>query len=187
MPDDPRRERSTPGKSSLFRYLLAQVVFTERKYLTKIKKSVLLSRVAHSHFFSFQSHPLSRGLAIGMFWAFMPMPLQMLPALLFCWLGFANLPIALVCVWISNPLTYLPIFYLEYKVAALLFYRGEAEEMSFAHFSGHYDEIISSAGKIYLMIIEGALVIGITAALLGYLAGFPLSRYLTSVINRRRL
>lgn len=166
--------------------LIARLKQLERKYRGYIRQSKWLSRLVHSHFFSFKPHPFARGMAIGMFWACMPMPFQMAPALLFCWMGFANLPIAILCVWISNPLTYLPIFYLEYELAVLLFYPG-LEMMSFSEFSAAgAANIFQSLGGIYRMIVEGALVLGVALALFGYAAGILLGNYLLYVTSRLR-
>ena len=79
-----------------------------------------LARLARSEILDFERGHLARGLAIGMFWAFLPIPFQMFPAALFCFFARGNLPLALVAVWISNPLTYAPIFYFEYQFGAFL-------------------------------------------------------------------
>lgn len=60
----------------------------------------------------------SRAFFIGLFMAFMPIPLQMVVAALAAiWLR-ANLPLAVALCWITNPLTFAPIFYLAYRVGA---------------------------------------------------------------------
>lgn len=62
----------------------------------------------------------TRAFAIGLFFAFIPMPLQMAAAaLLALWLR-VNLPIAIAAVWITNPVTMGPIFYAEYRIGAWL-------------------------------------------------------------------
>ncbi|MBL4606711.1 MAG: DUF2062 domain-containing protein [Pseudomonadales bacterium] len=62
---------------------------------------------------------------IGVFCAFQPMPFQMfLAALLALWLH-KNLPLSITFVWLSNPLTYGPMFYLNYSIGALLI--GESD------------------------------------------------------------
>jgi len=55
---------------------------------------------------------------IGTFVAFVPFPGQMLLAALIAIALRANMPISIMFVWISNPLTMAPIFYLAYNVGA---------------------------------------------------------------------
>ncbi|MCH8542760.1 MAG: DUF2062 domain-containing protein [Alcanivorax sp.] len=61
---------------------------------------------------------LSGAAFIGIFSAFMPIPLQMLLAAGLALRFKCNLPMSIVLVWISNPLTYVPIFYFTYRVGA---------------------------------------------------------------------
>lgn len=62
---------------------------------------------------------------IGVFCAFLPMPFQMfLAALLALWFH-KNLPLSAAIVWISNPFTYAPMFYINYKLGAL--FLGESD------------------------------------------------------------
>ncbi|MDR2905237.1 MAG: DUF2062 domain-containing protein [Helicobacteraceae bacterium] len=49
---------------------------------------------------------ISRGFAIGCFWAMIPMPFQMIPSGLFSILLRANIPLSLAAVWITNPITH---------------------------------------------------------------------------------
>ncbi|MCW1912610.1 DUF2062 domain-containing protein [Luteolibacter sp. GHJ8] len=53
---------------------------------------------------------VASGLAIGMFFAVMPVPLQMLFAGVAAMKFRANVPIAMTCCWLSNPVTNLPLF-----------------------------------------------------------------------------
>lgn len=57
---------------------------------------------------------------IGVFSAMMPVPLQMLLAAALAIKFHCNLPMSVVLVWISNPFTYVPIFYFNYRVGAWL-------------------------------------------------------------------
>lgn len=63
-------------------------------------------------------HSVSRAVAVGLFWAVIPMPMQMLAAALLAILVRANLPLSITLVWITNPITMPPIFYSTYKFGA---------------------------------------------------------------------
>lgn len=63
-------------------------------------------------------HSVARAFLIGVFFGFIPMPFQMVAAALFAIWFNANLPLSVVLVWISNPLTMPPLFYFNYKVGA---------------------------------------------------------------------
>lgn len=179
-------DKNPNRKPSLLRRLLRAMLALERRYVQKIRanKSNIIGRVAHSDLFSIRAEPLCRGLAIGMFWACIPIPFQMFPALLFCLIGFANLPIAIICVWISNPLTYSPIFYVEYKIAAALF---ADSSLSFAEFRALWADDdgtprLSTLGgqvlKLYYLVLQGGVILGMAVAVVCYPLGYPLSRYI---------
>ena len=149
----------------------------------------ILAHMNTRNFFSMQRTPICEGCAIGLFWCCIPVPFQMIPATFFCWLSRANLPIALVAVWISNPLTYLPIFYLEYKIGLWLFYRDadNIDNMDFEKFESEsanfsLSEIFDTLAHIAGPIIKGGLVLALSMAIVGYLLGF----FLHGKLERRR-
>ncbi|MEC7118777.1 MAG: DUF2062 domain-containing protein [Pseudomonadota bacterium] len=54
----------------------------------------------------------------GLFCAFLPIPMQIIPVTIGAILFRVNLPLSIVLVWITNPLTILPILYSAYWVGA---------------------------------------------------------------------
>ncbi len=60
----------------------------------------------------------SGAIAVGLFCAFLPMPLQSIPAAALAILFRVNLPISIALVWLTNPATMPPITYFCYKVGA---------------------------------------------------------------------
>ena len=61
-------------------------------------------------------HSIPTGTAIGLFCAFIPVPFQMILAALIATIMRGNIPTAVMLVWVSNPLTWGPIFYACYKL-----------------------------------------------------------------------
>lgn len=172
---------------SLFDRLLFYLRLIERKHRALIRKNKWVARLTHSSLFSLKTGPICRGLAIGMFWAFIPMPFQMAPASLFCLFNYANLPIALVAVWISNPFTYLPIFYAQYKIGVWL-YAEEHEIRSAAEFEqigGFFEGTATMAWDTFFYLFAGGLTTAAVFGIAGYLVGYPLSRYLRRHSKKR--
>ena len=65
-------------------------------------------------YLSINRRTVTRGVAIGVFWAFIPMPMQMLAVMATTPLLRFNVPIAISMVWLSNPFTMPPMYYMEY-------------------------------------------------------------------------
>jgi uncharacterized protein len=63
------------------------------------------------------------GLAVGSFFAMIPVPFQMLAAALIAYITRVNIPIAVTATWISNPLTYPVMMYAQYRLGCLLLAR----------------------------------------------------------------
>jgi hypothetical protein len=76
--------------------------------------------LAHPVYFSINRRSITGGLAIGLFIGVLPFvghtPVAALAALLLR----VNLPVAVLSVWVGNPLTYGPLFYGEYLLGAFL-------------------------------------------------------------------
>ena len=58
--------------------------------------------------------------AIGLFCAFIPIPFQMILAAGLAIIFRCNLPISVALVWVTNPITMTPLFFLAYKVGTFL-------------------------------------------------------------------
>ena len=87
---------------------------------------------------------VSRGVLIGLFWAFIPMPMQMLGVMFTTPLFRFNVPIAISMVWLSNPFTMPPMYYMEYLTGNIILGREGIEdiELTMEWFSEHFDDIL---------------------------------------------
>jgi uncharacterized protein (DUF2062 family) len=105
---------------------------------------------------------VSRAFAVGLFCAFLPVPLQMLVAAAGAILFRANMPISVALVWITNPVT-IPLFFgLAYFVGLWTFgYSTDNTEFEFSLTWFKENEILEP-------FLLGCFVCSATAALLGY-------------------
>ena len=100
---------------------------------------------------------------IGLFVAFIPLPAQMLIAALAAILLRANLAISVLLVWVTNPVTILPMFYLAFKVGSVLMnvpVQQAPMEMS-------YEWLSSQLNGAAVPFILGCVVCGLFFGLLG--------------------
>lgn len=65
-------------------------------------------------YFNINRKMVTRGISIGLFWAFIPMPMQMLAVVATTPFIRFNVPIAIAMVWLSNPFTMPLLYYIEY-------------------------------------------------------------------------
>ena len=123
------------------------------------------------------------GLAVGVFFAFVPFPWQMaLAAAAAVWLRF-NLPVAVAMVWISNPLTMPAIFYFTYRIGARVLGRPP-QEWAFEP-SLHW--VLQKAGEIGLPLLVGSLIAAVVAGGLTFcIAHLGWRWYIINKFRRRR-
>jgi len=95
-------------------------------------------------YFAINRRAVTRGLLVGLFWGFIPMPFQMLGVIATTPFMKFNVPIGLATVWLSNPITYPPLWYLEYKTGLLLLGKEGLQniELTMDWFQNHWDDIV---------------------------------------------
>jgi uncharacterized protein (DUF2062 family) len=74
--------------------------------------------LAHPVYFSATRRGVGGGLWLGLFVGLLPIPGQTIVAVLGALAFRVNVPVAAISIWISNPVTFVPIFYLAYKIGA---------------------------------------------------------------------
>ena len=76
--------------------------------------------LAHPVYFTATRRGVGGGLWLGLFVGFLPIPGQTILAVLGALVFRVNMPVAAIAVWVSNPITFVPIFYLAYRLGAAL-------------------------------------------------------------------
>ncbi|HEX22744.1 MAG TPA: DUF2062 domain-containing protein [Chromatiales bacterium] len=110
-------------------------------------------------------HSVSGAFAVGLFFAFWPVPLQMLLAAIGAILVRVNLPISVTLVWITNPITIPPIFYFSYLVGTwVLGTPALGVEFEFTA-----EWIAQELSLIWKPLFLGSLICGTVSAATGYI------------------
>ncbi len=108
---------------------------------------------------------LAGGMAVGLFIAFVPSPMQMLLAATVAIYFRVNLPLSVSLVWITNPLTMLPIYYFGYKLGTVLLGQPALE----TEFSLSQDGLFQMLWHSWQPLLLGCFVLSSLSALTGYL------------------
>ncbi|MCD6432619.1 MAG: DUF2062 domain-containing protein [Sulfurimonas sp.] len=107
---------------------------------------------------------ISKAVFIGIFIAFIPMPMQMALVLALMPLIKFNVPIGLAMCWLSNPFTMPPMYYMEYLTGSFfLGIKPEPVEMTLDWFSQNLD-------NIFIPLYAGTLLYSVIGSSLAYWA-----------------
>ncbi|CEA05507.1 hypothetical protein BN1049_02120 [Pseudomonas saudimassiliensis] len=109
-------------------------------------------------------HSVARAVATGLFVAMLPIPLQMLLSACIAIFIRGNLPISVGLVWLTNPITMPPVFFIQYKIGTLLL--GAPERTMPMELSLSW--LTTELQHIWQPMLLGSLLSGIVLAGLGY-------------------
>lgn len=137
-------------------------------------------------------HSIALGTTIGMFIGMTPtVGVQMVLVML---VAFATKPFfhfnriaALITVYISNPITMVPIYYMDYKVGTIFFESAHTFEhfeqiLHYEGFGGWWETIVSLFVGVGVPLIVGSLVVATVCSA----ATYPAMRWLLKRFHRRR-
>ncbi|MFP5506495.1 MAG: DUF2062 domain-containing protein [Gammaproteobacteria bacterium] len=142
------------------RYLPDHGKFREHPHLRRFG-----TRLQDGNLWHLNRRSVSGGVALGLFCALLPVPLQMLLAGgLAIWLR-VNLPISVILVWITNPLTIGPVWYVSYRVGAWLLDLPPRQ----VDFGLSLDNLLTTLQGVWKPLFLGSTVLGALLALLGFL------------------
>jgi uncharacterized protein len=137
----------------------------EVKYIRHHPRLQFFGALLHDQrLWHFHRRTLAGGVAIGLFIAFIPLPMQMIYAAALAILFRANVPTAVSLVWITNPVTIPPLLFIAYKIGAwVLDIPPQAlhMELSMTWVQG----VLQHSWR---PVIVGCLILGLVSAFLGY-------------------
>jgi uncharacterized protein (DUF2062 family) len=95
----------------------------------------------------------------------LPIPGQTIVAVLGALAMRVNMPIAALTIWISNPLTFVPIFYLAYRIGAIVL--NMPTEPFPSEFDFHW--LVEQTGMLWKPLMVGSLIMGASLSSITYL------------------
>jgi uncharacterized protein len=101
-----------------------------------------------------------------LFSCFLPIPFQMVLAAALAIFFYANLPISVILVWISNPITMSPMLYAAYMTGQFLLQLPRVE----FHPEFSLQWLINQLSHLWYPILIGCVVLGVAAGFIGYYA-----------------
>ena len=125
------------------------------------------------HLWHMNRHSVAKAFAVGLFFAFIPVPFQMFLAAGTAIVVHSNLPLSVALVWLSNPLTMPAIFYACYEVGAWLI---NTPTKAFK-FHATWQWLLDSLTTIGPAFLLGCGVLAIIFSILGYVSIQGLWRY----------
>ena len=142
-----RKKKSTDGKQSKID------AFLEKYNLPK-------------DYLGINRRSVTRGIAIGLFWGFIPMPMQMAAVLATTPFIRFNVPIAISMVWLSNPFTMPPMYYMEYLTGNFLLGNEDIQnmEMTAEWFKNNIGDIfvpLYVGTGFYSIVVSGLIYLGL--------------------------
>jgi uncharacterized protein (DUF2062 family) len=143
---------------------LFEKMMPAREHLANNRSIKLLgSWIFNENLWHLNRNSSSAAVFIGIFVAFLPIPGQMFVAAFLALMFSANLPLAIALVWITNPITIVPIFYGTYELGSFLL--GQKATLQF---SPSIESFIANISAIWKPLILGCLTCGFFFGSLGY-------------------
>ena len=121
-------------------------------------------RLHEPNLWRFNRYSVSMGAAIGIYWCFMPMPMQMVAGAIAGLILRANLALAIGLVWISNPITMGPMMYGCYKFGQYLL--GSAS-LNFA--TENWQDWVAQFHLIWKPLLLGSVTCGLIGGFLVFI------------------
>lgn len=140
-----------------------------KKYLPnkeQIKANKYLARILHKvgdkeYLWEFSQRNVAFATLSGVFWAMIPMPFQMVPAAIFAILLRANVIVAIAWVWLSNPITLVPILYTSYFLGCKILSIHAIVSLDTLNFSS----IFTDWNLVVKPLLLGSVILGSASAI----------------------
>ena len=129
---------------------------------------VLAPLVNDPNLLHFNRRSVSAGMCVGVFAAFIPLPVQMFVAIALALIVRGNIAVAAAATWISNPFTYGPLYYVCYLVGVL--FLGEPLGSDGQPVVFELSSIVKNIWTIGKPLLLGCAVVGTVLGIISYIS-----------------
>jgi len=167
---------------NLKKYLPTSEQIAQIRVLSSLRHLLLEPNLWHMNRYS-----LSFGFLIGGFCCFLPIFFQTVPCVLLCVWIRCNVPLAVLVVWISNPITTGPMMYFAYRVGLRIL--GTEQEIALLNPSLGW--FIDQLSIIWQPLLVGSLACGFAFGMAGFIVirlyyRWRIAKYKLRKVNARR-
>jgi uncharacterized protein (DUF2062 family) len=158
----------------LKRFMPSHTEVKEHKYLR------LFGNVLHEpNLWHVNRRSMAGAVAVGLFFAWVPVPIQMLLAAAAAIMFRTNMALSIVLVWISNPVTIPPMFYFAYLVGTWVI--GQPPQ-HFA-FELSFEWLGNELSRSWKPFLTGCFILATGSSIIGY---FTISRLWIYTVRKQR-
>lgn len=138
-----------------------------REHIGQIRSLQFLGHWLHEpSLWRINRRSVSGAFGVGLFWALIPVPFQMVFAAATATVVKANIPISMALVWLTNPITMPPIFYATYRFGSWLLQQPPVAYPEHWSASWMLEQMADISSALYL----GSLITALVAAALSFFA-----------------
>ena len=116
---------------------------------------------------------VAKAFAIGLFCTWLPFPFQTVIAASLAIFYCANIPLSVVLVFITNPITIPPMFYFAYRLGNKLL----MQENNNFNMELSWEWLTTGMVQVWEPLLFGSLILGIISSILGYISIHLVWRY----------
>ncbi|NLQ16294.1 DUF2062 domain-containing protein [Marinomonas sp. M1K-6] len=142
---------------------LKKIIPNSEKLRQSKALGLLGSQIYEANLWHLNRKSVARAFFNGLFWAFIPMPFQMLASALLAIPLRANIPLSIALVWITNPLTMPFVFYCNYKVGTLILGAQDKKDFQLS-----VEWIWDKLEHIWLPLYVGSFISGLVVGAISY-------------------